>query len=145
MDTTVDNGRYISLLSRLILKHTTEQINKIGLSVIEYSYLMILKEKQELSQDELTKHAMVDKAQTTRAVSSLFKKGLVHKSKDLKDNRVYKISLTSKGKDLVPKVKDEIYKFETILNDGLSMDDQRLMKKMLIKMIRNMKGSSDLL
>ena len=49
------------------------------------------------------------------------------------------------GKDLVPKVKDEIYKFETILNDGLSMDDQRLMKKMLIKMIRNMKGSSDLL
>lgn len=139
MKQIIENGKYISLLSRLILKETTQSISKLNLSTIEYSYIMILFDKEISSQEELTKAAMVDKAQTTRAIQRLLERGLIHKQKDSTDKRVYNISLTQKGLQLVPKIREEIVSFETKLNQGLTYQEQKQMKKYLIQMIRNMR------
>ena len=139
MNEVVETGKYISLLSRLILKYNSNELTKIGLSPIEYSYIMILSDEKVKTQEELTKAAMVDKAQTTRAVKSLLEKGFINKVQCPDDKRAYHISITNKGLEIVPKVKKEIIAFETMLNQGLTKQEQRNMKKYLIQMIRNLR------
>jgi DNA-binding MarR family transcriptional regulator len=103
---------------------------------------MILDEFGSRTQEELTQMVQVDKAQTTRAIKSLMEKGLVQKIQSSIDRRAYDVSLTIEGKALAPSVKNEINIFEQSLNKGLTLKEQREMKRMLLKMIRNMKAEN---
>lgn len=143
MNKIEETGKYIAYLSRLISKHTTMKFQKYGLSSIEYMYLMILHDHHELSQNDLSRIAMVDKAQTTRAIQTLLEKGYILKSVHQKDKRKFLISLSKQGVLVAPVIKHEIEMFEEVLNHGITLEEQRLMKKVLIKMIRNLKEVED--
>lgn len=139
MKKTESTGKYISYLARLLQSYSTNQFNKYDLSSIEYAYIMILKDNETMSQKQLSKEAFVDKAQTTRAINSLLNKGLVIKDQCKEDRRLYHISLSQKGLELAPEIRCEIENFEMKLNKGLTKEEQRQMKSLLIRMIRNMK------
>lgn len=143
MKRTERTGKYISYLSRRILKYTSENFKDHGLASIEYAYVMILRDGVTKTQEELTKEVMVDKSQTTRAIKSLLDKGLVTKEKDELDKRAFHISLTKKGEEMVPIIEEEINDFETTLNKGISIEEQRIVIKSLIKMIRNLKEAGE--
>ena len=141
MKKVTNTGLYISYLSRMFLKYVTTHFKKFGLSPIEYQYIMILSEATYMTQEQLAKHAMVDKAQTTRAVKSLHEKGYINKEQCKNDKRAFHISLSEKGKEIAPLLYEEILQFETTLNQGIDFESQREMKKNLIQMIRNMRDA----
>lgn len=138
MNGNENTGKYISYLARRILKYTTVIFSKYDLSSIEYTYIMILYTKGSMTQQKLSKTAMVDKAQTTRAINSLLNKGYITKGKSDLDKRSYSIGLSRKGMEIAPTIENEIELFEAKLNKGIDQDIQRVVKRSLIQMIRNL-------
>lgn len=132
-------GKYISVLYRLITKHMQVVLKQFGLNNIDYTYLMILLDRDSQTLEELTTLALVDKSQTTRAVQSLLSKGLVVKQCNPNDKRSFLVSLTDEGKKVAPMVKEEIINMEMKLNDGFDRTKQRELKRDLIHMIKNIK------
>lgn len=71
-------GRIISILSRKIQQDLKDVVSPFDINVGEKPYFMALVNEDGLTQDELTKKVMVDKAATTRAVKSLEKKRIYY-------------------------------------------------------------------
>lgn len=132
-------GKYIGVLYRLISRHMACVLSKYELNNIDYMYLMVLMDGSKKTQEELTRIALVDKAQTTRAVKHLLSKGLIERISNPKDKRSNLISLTEAGLELAPKVYKEIEDMETQLNEGFDKKKQRELTRDLIKMVKNMR------
>lgn len=131
-------GKYISVLYRLIVSHMAKALKKYNIRITDYIYLMILSDGVSRTQEELTRVALVDKAQTTRAIQSLLSMELIKKTCNPNDKRSFMISLSSKGNELAPKVFEDIMIMEQKLNKGFNKEKQRQMKRDMIHMIKNM-------
>lgn len=111
-------GRIISILSRKIQQDLKDVVSPFGINVGEEPYFMTLVNEDGLTQDELTKKVMVDKAATTRAVKSLEEKGFIIRKIDSADKRSKRLYLTSKGKEIAEPLRLALWAY----NQSLTKD-----------------------
>lgn len=117
-------GRMITLLARRSVISIGNALKKYDLSASEQPFFMALQRYEGLTQEELTALVCVDKAVTARAVSSMEKKGYLVRMQDEKDRRQNRIYPTDKARQIGPKVKEELLRFNKQLTKGL--DEQSL-------------------
>lgn len=107
---------HLSLLqskSHRILKQTTSAaLKRYKLSFVDWALLGLLFEKTDLRYGSLADELGVEPSFISVLVEGLQKKGLIREKKHSIDKRVKQITLTKKGKDLIPEV-------ETYLKDKL--------------------------
>ena len=111
-------GRIISILSRKIQQDLKDVVSPFGINVGEEPYFMTLVNEDGLTQDELTKRVMVDKAATTRAVKSLEEKGFIIRKIDSADKISKRLYLTSKGKEIAEPLRSALWTY----NQSLTKD-----------------------
>jgi DNA-binding MarR family transcriptional regulator len=94
--------------------------------------------KTGISMTELAQHLRISKQQLTPLIRKLEEKDYVIKEQDATDRRVVILMLTEKGKDIVKKRWEEIYRLFCDKLGKLSEDDLMDLDYAITKMIRIM-------
>lgn len=87
----------ISILYRQFQTYINNNTKDLGIGASEYIFLMEMYKKNNMSQEELSRSLIVDKAATARAIKSLEEKEYIFRVKDKNDKRTNRIKLTEKG------------------------------------------------
>lgn len=87
----------ISILYRQFQTYINNNTKDLGIGASEYIFLMEMYKKNNMSQEELSRSLIVDKAATARAIKSLEEKEYIFRVKDKNDKRTNRIKLAEKG------------------------------------------------
>lgn len=143
MNKKTEFGRQIALLNRRLLKYINQELHSINVTSSEYIYLLVLSDQDNVTQDQLTKIAAIDKAQTTRALKSLEVKGYIERKQKDTDKRSKLVSLTENGRKIVPSIKKKIKKWEEMLQTNIPPNYIDIIEMLLKTMIENTEGEHD--
>ena len=125
---------------REISRHFDSYFAEYDLATSYIELLLILFEKEELSQNDLADDMNLAPSTITRFINKLVKKGLVQKKKE---GRTAVITLSKKGKSLAPVLKG---KFETAiqgLEEVLGEKYVHTTKELLLHGARRLKEDSE--
>lgn len=105
--------------------------------------LILLWEKDGLSQNEIAKRLNKDKTNIARMICSLEKKELISRKVNETDCRSYNVYLTEKGIRLGEKVYPITEEFNQIVCSGITHEELQMVNKILLKMQRNVEANKD--
>ncbi|MDO3678883.1 MarR family winged helix-turn-helix transcriptional regulator [Paenibacillus ehimensis] len=114
-------------------------VNPFGITVDQWEILVILWEKEGITQKELAERLYKDQTNIARMLFKLEKKGFVHRVTHETDRRSLRVYLTPKGREikediLAPSI--EAYK-KTV--EGLSEEEVETFRRILAVMYNNVK------
>jgi DNA-binding MarR family transcriptional regulator len=96
---------WFSLISRALSQHMLDYVRReFGLNLAEYRTLTVLAESRSASIREIAAGTQFDKAQVTRAVASLTRRGLAIHTVDGRDRRLRVVKPTPAGRALVARM-----------------------------------------
>jgi len=130
-------------LNNKIFRTTQGYLDKVlkeyELSSGSYPYLLILKENEGISQNKISKELGYDKAMSARTIIKLIKLGYLDRKEDEDDSRAYKLFLTEKGKDTIPKVLKEIHGLVHLITMDLNEQEKIITIDSLSKVLNSIK------
>ena len=94
---------------------------------------------KELNQKELAEKTCVKPSTITIMLRKMEKSGLIEKKTDKNDRRIYIVSLTEKGSDIVKKLSSLIENLEENSLKGISEEEQDILFRLLDKILTNLK------
>ena len=135
---------YLIKLNNKIFRTTQGYLDKVlkeyDLSSGSYPYLLILKEKEGISQNKISKELGYDKAMSARTITKLIKLGYLDRKEDEADSRAYKLYLTEKAKVIIPKILNEIHKLVNLITVDLDEEEKIITIDSLNKVLNNIKN-----
>ena len=126
-------SRLISILHNQKNSYMNVQLKEFGLSHGQAITLKIIYEENNIKQEDLNKRLQIDKSAVTRILKTLEDKGFIIKKTSKEDKRNHVLSLTSKGKELYPKIKDVI--------KDIDQNELILLEELLLKMKMNLEDT----
>ncbi|MFQ3543833.1 MarR family transcriptional regulator [Halobacillus rhizosphaerae] len=100
--------------------------------------MMLLWEKNGLTQNQLAYYLNKDKTNIARMASNLEKKGLIYRNNRLEDKRSLELHLTEYGSQLKEQVLPVAESFNNRVTDGMSEDELNELDRLLTKMQKNL-------
>ena len=91
--------------------------------------------------DNLNKRLQIDKSAVTRILKTLEDKGFIIKKTAKEDKRNHVLSLTSKGKELYPKIKVVIKETTEMMIKDIDQNELILLEELLLKMKMNLEDT----
>ena len=139
--------RYMRYLVRKAIKDTPLQ------TIDEYSYLITLMAKGEMTKTELNNYNVVEKTSGSEIIRRLLKSGLISQTRNLEDRRSLLLSITPEGRKVVKELLPRMQQSSDLLLRDLSWDQKtsgseiirRLLKSGLISQTRNLEDRRSLL
>jgi DNA-binding MarR family transcriptional regulator len=131
--------KLINNLYRYTQAYNDETLKKFQLSSGTYPFLLILYEKEGISQNEISRELNVDKAMSARAVKKLIDLEYIKKHKDSNDCRACRLFLTDKAKAIIPQLIKEINNWVSLISQGSSGKDYEHAINFLNKALENAK------
>ena len=102
-----------------------------GLSAPKWFVLVMLREKDGVSQAEVGERFEVDPSRVTRIVQSLEADGLVRRERDPEDNRAMRLYLTDGGRRRLRKQPQVNESLESRIREVLGEDEAEDLRRML--------------
>lgn len=135
MDKTYEDMRiYISALYRQFQIYINNNTKDLQISASEYIFLMEMYKNDNMSQEQLSKNLIIDKAATARAIKSLEEKEYIIRKKDDNDKRTNRIKLTKKGIE----IKDRLSNLLEEWNNEITSDIDKNLLNTVIDTINKM-------
>jgi len=103
----------------------------------QFSVAMRLWEAEGLTQNEIAERTFKDKANITRLIDALEKKGLVYRKSDADDRRRYRIFLTDEGRGLRKRMLEAATKALRLATAGVSDSEMDEVRTVLRKIYGN--------
>ncbi|WGK68594.1 MarR family transcriptional regulator [Candidatus Haliotispira prima] len=97
-------GYYITKSSRLVVRMYRDALAPYNISPAQTGVLLQLEWNGNLSQKQLADHLFLDKVNVHSMVHNLLGKGLLVLEPDPKDKRRQRVSLSTEGRALIPKL-----------------------------------------
>jgi DNA-binding MarR family transcriptional regulator len=127
----------IHRMKRTIFRHTNALMNEAGITLqLEQLPLIMILQRKNLSQRELSDMTMRDKSSILRSINALEKKSLVMVKKDKDDKRKNIVSLTDEGAILAKNIRALMTKAEDNVLAVFSAEER-------IEALETMKGYAD--
>jgi DNA-binding MarR family transcriptional regulator len=114
---------YISKIFRNTQIYLDKVLKEFGLTNGTCSYLFVLEKNEGISQNKLSEEIGNDKAMSARTITKLIEQGYVYKEQHEKNSRAYKLYLTDKAKEIMPKVHKEIQALVNLASEELSQEE----------------------
>lgn len=130
-------GLHISLLYRAQRSFFTNETKLFDIGGGQVTFVFFLSANPGSSQDDIAKNLELDKTTVTRAVSKLEKCGIVMRERDSKDNRVIRLYLTDKGKQVHEELKGVKQAWYGKLIEGMTQEDVNELKRLMTIMSEN--------
>ena len=125
---------YFSVLYRQFQIYINNNTKDLGIGASEYIFIMEIYRNNNISQEELSKNLIIDKAATARAIKSLEEKEYIIRKKDKKDKRTNRIELTKKGIE----IKDRLSKLLEEWGDTVTKDMDKETIELVLGIIKEM-------
>lgn len=110
--------RYMRYFVRKAIKDTPLQ------TIDEYSYLITLMAKGEMTKTELNNYNVVEKTSGSEIIRRLLKGGLISQMRNLQDRRSLLLSITPKGREVVKELLPRMQQSSDLLLRDLSWDQK---------------------
>lgn len=128
--------KYINLSSRAGQSILLKELKKYGIGNTEYPILLYLAFNENIGQNELGRAIHMNKSLVTKSVKNLEKNLYINIKRCDKNKSKKLLCLTEKGKNLIPKITNEIEILERKIFNKFS-DDEKNIIMMLLKKIYN--------
>ena len=130
----------IEHVSKIFKKYSQKEFDKIGLNITvdQWVILKIISEHPNLTQKEIATKSYRDPASITRTLDLLEKKGYLWRESVDGNRRVYSISLTVEGHNLIANNMKMIKKQRINSVKGISVSELNTFSSLLRKMKKNM-------
>lgn len=126
--------RLVNLAKRVSDTYSWVYNQEFGLSIPEWRILARLGEHPGLSSKDIGAITFMDKSKVSRGVKQLEVKGLLEKTKDHRDNRVYYLALSEEGGRLYRKIVPTALSWEAELLQGLDVTEYRDLMRIMEKL-----------
>lgn len=137
MGKTQSIGRWISVLYRYGQSYLDKKLHPYNLSSGQFIFLVVLLEKDGVSQEFLAKRLNIDKATTARAIKRMEQAGYVIKKMDPEDKRARIIHVTDKALQLKSVLKNISEEWTGRLTEDFTVQEREIIFQLLQKMSRN--------
>jgi len=131
-------GYLLNTSSKLIKRTMDIHLSEYNITTSQWAVLKLLDTKKQLTQTEIAKELLGDKATAGDIILRLCEKGYVDKSLDKSDKRMYVVSLTSKAKILINAMEKKAIDVTNKALDGLDDNDIQILNKSLNQIISNL-------
>ncbi|HCD32124.1 MAG TPA: MarR family transcriptional regulator [Phycisphaerales bacterium] len=131
-------GRWISAIHRMKSVYLDRELAPLQLNGATYLYLVVLDVHGSQMQDVFSKELALNKSCVTRSICRLEELGYVQREPDPNDGRAMLVSLSAKGKKIVPRIRQSLETFSTILHEGLTDNQVKQAEKLLMGMRQNL-------
>lgn len=142
IDIKIDTlGYYVDRTFTKMVKFLNQELSasKLDLKHPQFSLLMVLGNKEGLSQADLTDFVDRDKASVSRNIKFLEEKGYV--KKEILDRRTSLIFLSEKGKEIIPKLYEIAETVKGTALKGFSQSKRNGIFENLAKMYLNISSA----
>lgn len=109
-----------------------------GMTVEQGRMLWIL-HKNEMTQRELAKRLRISEATLSVRVKKMVESGLLERIVDENDKRIYHLTLSQKGKEIVTEIKESMLYHQKIVCQGITEQEYQAIQSAINKMERNIK------
>lgn len=137
MMTSLDNIDILKSLpsvSRKYLKIIDQNLVPYQLSSSLYYYITKLHDFGDLPQDKLVQLTGLSASNVTRAIQKLIALGYIKKAENPEDRRGFLLSLTNKGKDIYPVIKQALHIVHDQFLSPLTLLEKEQFKKIIKKL-----------
>lgn len=107
---------------------------KVGLSLVEWRVIQMLRMHENAFMTELAELAQMDKGQLSRKIKSMVAKGLLRVETDADDKRVQHIRLTEAALEISAEMMPTMQKRQALLVAGISEEDLETFYAVVAKM-----------
>ena len=134
-------GYFVDRTFTNMVKFLNYELSAAGLGIQhpQFSLLMVLANKEGISQSDLTLFVDRDKASVSRNIKYLEEKGYI--KKEVLDGRASLIFLTEKGKEIIPKLYEISSKDTEMTLKGFSENKRKAVYEILTKMYLNISSA----
>lgn len=129
--------RFISLTERCGTEFKTDELKELGIGPNYNMYIFYLCNNPGVPQDTLSKVLHINKSNVTRALQILINDGFVYKEVDSNDKRISRIYPTEKAYQIRPLISEKMNKWNRIIMDGLTEEEQQKLYELLKKVAIN--------
>jgi len=134
-------GLLIRDLHLEISSYLTKLLVPIRLAPEQHLLMVLLLEREGLSQSEIAALLKKDKASVARMIASLEKKKYIRKTVSGHDRRSVNIFVTEEGKKLESRIKEIADVFGGVIEKDLSSSEVAALKGLLSQVRRNIKNA----
>lgn len=127
-------GRSIAILHRREQKYMIQKMKEYGSGYSSYNFLFYLSAYPGSSQKEMCENMAVDEALAVRTMKKLQEQGLIQRKKGAGNGRSYAISLTPKGEELIPRLRNALAEWWSQVLSVLPKEEQQNMVEKIEKM-----------
>jgi DNA-binding MarR family transcriptional regulator len=142
MLTTYKTGLLQAKAYRNLKGHLSCHLGQFNLTLPEWAFLGMVYDHKELRLSELAKILDVEAPFATTLADTLQKKGLIKRREDTKDRRAKVITLSAKGKDVVPKIEESTKVAMRNIVAGSTPTELQIYLKMLNLIVENFNADS---
>jgi len=114
-------GAIISIISRERFIFLNDRLLPLGLTFGQFPILMRLAKEQNIIQETLVRHYLLDKGTIARAVKKLEAAGYIRRIVDPSNRRAVRLFLTEKGEQVIPALRKIDREWDDRVYAGLSM------------------------
>lgn len=133
-------GKRLSILMNHQIAYANEKLKSIDLTYAQANVLLQLKVAKSLSQDDLCKRLLLDKARVSRLVKQLEEKDYINKNVSTTDRRIFEISITEKGMMTIDDILAMLDECNEYILKGLSENEVNQLIMTLDKLVENVRG-----
>lgn len=128
-------SRLLGLCNRLVRYRFDSYLKQYGITSPQWGTLNLLYTNESLSQIQLARLSHSDKMTMSAIIDKLLKKQLVQRKVCDTDKRLYEISLTPKGMELVKEVRPHANKLNETAMNCLTLDEQQNLRAYLMRIM----------
>lgn len=118
-----------------------ELLSRIDLYPGQEFLLINLRSHDGLTHTEIAENLCVQPATLSKMLDRLVKTGLVQRKMDPDDQRVSRVYLTEKGRDLLQPIEDVWDELEKVSFANLTLEERLLLRRILRQVYENLGGS----
>jgi len=127
----------MSIIVRYSRIFSERKLKEYDLSFSEQIIIMYLSMHDNVSQDNISRHFMIDKGMIAKTLNKLEKKGFITRKQNPENKRENIISLSDNGIGIVDRMGGILKEWNEIVYEGISKDDIEYVKKITKIMAEN--------
>lgn len=135
-------GYQLRIVSNAVSQTFARIVEEEGVTVAEWVLMRVLHDFESLAPTALAERMRMTKGAITKLASRLVEKGLVKREADPDDKRAQTLSLTSRGRSLVPRLAKIADENDAAFFDLLTASDRRNLNRILGRIVK-LRGLKD--
>lgn len=131
-------GYLLNTSGKLTKRMMDDSLSKYNITTSQWAVLKLLDTKKQLTQTEIAKELLGDKATAGEVILRLCEKDYIEKFMNEHDKRVYVIRLTPKAENVIAYMEKMANDVSNKALDGLESNDIQILYKSLNHIIKNL-------